>query len=255
QAQAGQPLPPAVAVGILVAVDGLAEQGDLLAALGGQLADLGGDVLGRAALFGAADAGDDAVGAELVAADHDADVGLEGRRPHRRVAHRVVALEAALDLVARRLLAVEAQGELGRPAPAHLVDQLRQPGELARAADDVHVRGPAADQLLVLLGHAAEYAEHLLGVPALVGAEPAEGAVDLVLGVLADAAGVEEDHVGLGGLVRQLIPLAAQRADDQLAVEHVHLAADRLDVQFLRHVFYRGPTREFTPGLPHLTRG
>ena len=65
--------------------------------------------------------------------------------------------------------------------------------------------------------------------------KPAEGAVDFVLGVLADAARVEEDHVGVGGLVRQLVALAAQGADDQLAVEHVHLAADRFDVEFSAH--------------------
>ena len=80
-----------------VAVDGLAQQRDLLAALGGQLADLGGDVRRRPALLRAAHPGHDAVGAELVAADHDAHERLKRRRPHRRVAQRVVALEAPLD--------------------------------------------------------------------------------------------------------------------------------------------------------------
>ena len=37
--------------------------------------------------------------------------------------------------------------------------------------------------------------------------KPAQGAVDLVLGVLADAAGVEEDRVGLAGVVGQLVTL------------------------------------------------
>ncbi len=84
----------AVAVDVAVAVDGLAEEGDLLAPLVGELPDLGDDVLGRPALLGPADAGDDAVGAELVAADLMRTYAWNGRRPHRRLAHRIVALEA-----------------------------------------------------------------------------------------------------------------------------------------------------------------
>ena len=42
--------------------------------------------------------------------------------------------------------------------------------------------------------------------------------------------------VRLPGLVRQLIALAAQAAHHELAVEHVHLAADGLDVKLLGHV-------------------
>ena len=49
--QIGQPFAAAVAVLERVAVDGLAEQGDFLAALGGKLANLGGDVFGRPALL------------------------------------------------------------------------------------------------------------------------------------------------------------------------------------------------------------
>ncbi len=90
---------PAVAVRVFVAVDGLAQQRDFLAAFVGELPHLGGDVLGRPALLRAAHAGHDAVGAELVAADHDAHVRLKRRGPHRRIAQRVVALEAAFDLV------------------------------------------------------------------------------------------------------------------------------------------------------------
>src|SRR5262249_45252771 len=102
--QVRQPFAAAVVLGVFVAVDGLAEERDLLAALAGELAHLGGDVFGWPALLGAADARHDAVGAELVAADLDAHVRLERRWPHRRVARRVVALEAALHLDARRLL-------------------------------------------------------------------------------------------------------------------------------------------------------
>src|SRR5947208_13005875 len=150
------------------------------------------------ALLRPAHAGDDAIRAELVAANHDADVRLKRRRSHRWIAQRVVALEAALDLVARRFLAVETEGQLQLAGALHFLNQFGQTGKLAGAADDVHVRGTLADQFLVFLGHAAEHANNFLWVAALVGTEPAKRTVNLVLGVLADAASVEEDHVGRG---------------------------------------------------------
>ena len=72
----------------------------------------------------------------------------------------------------------------------------------------------------------------LFGMFALGVLEPAEGAVDFVFGVLADAARVEEDRVGVVRIVRELVALFAQAGDDELAVEHVHLAADGFDVEF-----------------------
>ena len=44
--------------------------------------------------------------------------------------------------------------------------------------------------------------------------------------------------VGLLGGVDQFVTLPAQTADDELAVEHVHLAADGFDVEFLGHVLF-----------------
>ena len=64
-------------------------------------------------------------------------------------------------------------------------------------------------------------------------AQAAEGGVDLLLGVLADGAGVEQDDVGGGRLVDEFVALAAEAADDELAVEHVHLAADGFDEEGL----------------------
>ena len=65
--------------------------------------------------------------------------------------------------------------------------------------------------------------------------QPAQGAVDLVLGVLADAARVQQDRVGLAGAIDQLVARLKQLGGDQLAVEHVHLAADGLDVEASGH--------------------
>ena len=76
-------------------------------------------------------------------------------------------------------------------------------------------------------------ADHLLGPAVLAELEPPERAVDLVLGVLANAARVEQHRVGKGDVGRQLVALLAHRRHDQLAVEHVHLTADRFDEQLM----------------------
>ena len=69
--------------------------------------------------------------------------------------------------------------------------------QLAGADDQVDVRGALEDEPLIFLGHAAEDADDFAGMLALGVLEPAQGAVDLVFGVLADAAGVEQDRVGV----------------------------------------------------------
>src|SRR4029077_5535954 len=99
--QVGEASAAAVWSVVLVAVHRLAKKRDFLASLVGELEYFSRDLLRRPALLGAADAGDDAIRAEFVAADHDADVGLEAGRPHRRIAERVVAFKALFDFMAR----------------------------------------------------------------------------------------------------------------------------------------------------------
>src|SRR5207247_302192 len=113
-----------------------------------------------------------------------AHVSLEARRPHRRVPEWIVAFEAAFDFRPRSFLAVQTQSQLRLARALHLGDQFRQAAELARTADDVHVRSPAADQLLVLLRHAAEDAQDLPRMLLFMRAQPAERAVDFVFGML-----------------------------------------------------------------------
>src|SRR5438876_453869 len=102
------------------------------------------------ALLRPARAGHDAVGAELVAPDHDADVGLERRGPHRRIAHRVVALETGRDLVPRCLVACQGKSELWFAGGLRLFDEFGQAMQLAGATDDVHEGRTANDLFLVL---------------------------------------------------------------------------------------------------------
>ncbi len=72
-------------------------------------------------------------------------------------------------------------------------------------------------------------------MPGLVAAEPTQGGIDLVFGMLANAARVKQDQIRVARFVGDRIAQSAQRADDQFAVQHVHLAADGLDVELLGH--------------------
>src|SRR5262245_54313886 len=103
------------------------------------------------ALLRTAHAGHDAVSTELITPDHDANVRLIRSGPHRWIAKRIVAFEALLNLVPRRLTASEAQRKLRPTCALHFRDQLRQPPELPRAADDINMGSSPANELLVLL--------------------------------------------------------------------------------------------------------
>ena len=59
--------------------------------------------------------------------------------------------------------------------------------------------------------------------------EVTEGPVELVVGILTDAAGVEDDHVGIGDVVDAVHPVGLEQAGDPLRVVLVHLTAVRLD--------------------------
>jgi hypothetical protein len=107
--------------------------------------------------------------------------------------------------------------------------------QLTRADDQIDVRRTFENPLLVLLSHTAQDADDLFGMFVFQTAESSQRAVDFVLGVLPDTARVEQNRVGLLWFVRKLVASLAQVGDDQLAVQHVHLAANRFDVQAFAH--------------------
>ena len=121
------------------------------------------------------------------------------------------------------------------PPSANLGDQLRHLVQLAWTYDQIDVRGPPENQSLIFLSHAAQHADDLVRMMLLGVLEPAQGAVDLVFGMLPDTAGIEQDRIGVARVVGQLVAVFAQAGHDKLAVEHVHLAADGFDVEFLGH--------------------
>ena len=203
---------------LAVAVDVLAQQGDLLVACLYEALELGEDVAGLPALLAAADVGHDAVGAEVVAAVHDGQPCAE------------LALAADRDIL-------HDDGALGRLHQHPLVllqllgDELGQGVDAIHAEDEVNV-GVTLAQLLhdvLLVGHAAAESDDeaaLFLLQALEGAHVAENAL---LGVLTDGAGVEEDEVGILGLVAQAVADVHQHALDALAVVDVLLTAVAVD--------------------------
>jgi hypothetical protein len=66
-------------------------------------------------------------------------------------------------------------------------------------------------------------------------AEFSQSAVDLVLGMLPNTAGVEQDRVGRVHVAGHGVAMFAQHRHDHLAVQQVHLAADRFDKHAFRH--------------------
>ena len=69
-------------------------------------------------------------------------------------------------------------------------------------------------------------------------ADLAEARVELLFGLLADAAGVDDDDVGVAIVVRALVARLLQQPGHPLGVVLVHLAAERFD-QVLGHRFDR----------------
>ena len=113
------------------------------------------------------------------------------------------------------------------PLRRGLVEQLGGAVDVVRAHHDVDVAGPRAHEVTVLLGEAAghdDLATVALRLPRL---QVAEVAVQLVVGVLADAARVQHDDVGVGLRRGGDHPVGLEESGDALGVVLVHLAPER----------------------------
>ena len=179
--QLGEGLPVAEldAVGVHV----LAQQRDFDGAVVHQGLDFGQDVPGAAVLFLAAQGGDDAEGAGVVAAHRNRHparidgVALGGQGGGEDV-QRFEDLQLGLVVV---------------PRP---VQQRRQGTDVVGAEDGVHPRRLLEDGLAVLLREAAADGDLHARVGCLDRGQDAEVAVELVVGVFPYRAGVEDHDVG-----------------------------------------------------------
>ena len=128
-----------------VGVDPLAEQRDLEDAVLREPLHLVDDVAHRTAPLAALRERDDAEGAELVAPAHDRDEGL--------------VLPAARAARSRSKVISFSSTASTRWPCADLVEELRDVLEAVGAHDEVDVRRPLEDEVLVVLGHAAHDAD------------------------------------------------------------------------------------------------
>ena len=161
--QIGQPDGRRPPVASLVAVDRLAEQRDFLQPSSASWRTSATISAAGRLCSGPADAGHDAVGAELVAAEHDAHHRLVRRGPHAAV-RRGRQLDETLPERSRRLPAVRSRltSDLRPAAGGDSFQQGRQLAQLARADDQIDVRGAVRKICcLILLGHAAQHADDL----------------------------------------------------------------------------------------------
>ena len=183
------------------------------------------ELVERATDLAAAHRGHDAERAGVVAADLDRDP--------RRV------IDLAFDGDRGR----EGVGVVGRLVPdlrdravlAGLMQQIDGPVHVVGAEHDVDVARLLADEIAILLGEAA--ADHDLQVRARVleRLEVTERAVELVVGVLADAAGVEHHDIGVVDRVGRRHAVGLEQPGDALGVVLVHLTPEGADQVPLGH--------------------
>ena len=156
--------------------------------------------------------GHDAERAGVVAADRDGDpAAVGGLAPGGE--GRGEDLERFEDL------------ELGLAVVAGALEERRQRAHVVGAEDDVDPGRLLEDDRLVFLGEAAADGDLHALVLALRAREVSEGAVELVVGVLAHGAGVDDDDVGVA-VGRPDVPGGLEGAAQPLRVVHVHLAAE-----------------------------
>ena len=112
------------------------------------------------------------------------------------------------------------------------LDQRGHEAQVVRAEDEVD-RGEAAQQIASPSCCATQPAdaEHAAGALLLPHAQPPEIAVEALLGLVADRAGIHDQEVRVVGLRDRAVPLAAEQRGDLLRVERVHLAAIGADVE------------------------
>src|SRR5262249_6749612 len=154
----------------------------------------------------------------------DRDVGLKGG----------IAPDMPELIGGRVLRKIENHGPL--PLPASTLDELADALDVSRAHHEIDPRGALQNLVTRDLGDAAGHAEEEARLVPLLLRENAQRAVDLCLRFLANGAGVQEDDVGgLGESGRTIAP-GLELPGHPLAVEHVHLAAPRLDAVESRRV-------------------
>ena len=219
----------------LVMVHDLSEELDLFGSRVSRVLRLGDDVAHWTHALLPARIRDDAEGAELVAPFDDRHVRLERIEAPRDP-------EWKRDVVER----IQIQGRGSMPAVRVTFDrtihQHRQALDVLRPDDHVDGARSREDGVTFLLRDASGDGDNR----AVAGFEPvvmnfAEPREQLLFGLLANAARVDDDDIGVAIVVSGLVARLLEEAGHPLRVMKVHLTAERLDQVFLRHVVPLSP--------------
>ena len=185
----------------------------------------------------------DAERTRVVAANLDRDPGAVRQVISNRHRGREVG-----GVLCRRVEDLD-DGGASRP---RLVEELDDTADVEGPEDRVDVRRPPRELIPVLLCEAAADGDLHARMALLDALQVPEVAVKLVVGVLADAAGVENDNVCFLDVVGPLHALGSQQRCDPLGVVLVHLAAERADKVFAlgsHSPRIRAPAATVTPML------
>ena len=224
-----------------VEVDDLAEQRDLPDPPRDEPAHLRDDFLQGARAFRAARVGHDAERAAHVAALHDRHEAAALAGPQDVLFDGALGTSFLVDIDdavgdgQAQVVAPEVLAEQGAAAGERLVHVVGDAVELLGAHDEVDapVAGGGSQEVrAAALGHAAQEAEDDLRAVAVQVVEGAHLAEGLLFGLVAHAARVEQDHVGLGLARGHLVAARDELAGDLLAVALVHLAAVGFEKDF-----------------------
>ena len=145
--------------------------------------------------------------------------------------------QASLRQAGKLALHRELRLDLGSPFKPCAGDQIAQTMIALRADNEIHHRGASDDFAALGLGDAACHRNERL--PALLLAlgfeqtDATELGINLLRCLLANVAGVEDDHVGVLDGSRGQIARTAKSLADALRIIDVHLAAERLDEHLL----------------------
>ena len=208
-----------------VAGDDLAKQGDLPHAALRQRAAFRHDVVHRARTLVAARLRHDAEGAIHVAALLDGDEGGDLPLVQHVVANGVLRA-GLLGNVDDRV----AHGHAGRAGGAEVVQIAGHLVKLLGADDEVDVGQQVEQRGAAVLRHAPQDAEDELRPAFFARGHVARLADRLLLGEVADAAGVEQHDVAVVLVLDKAISAGTQQRGDGLAVARVHLAPVGFDI-------------------------
>jgi hypothetical protein len=199
------------------AVDRLPEQHDLARAGSGPSPDLFFDLGGGAIALGPARVGDHAKRAPLVTPLHGRDERAHGGLSRARLGRKKA-----------RGLQVEDRSRHGRLPGALGLDESRDLGEVVRADDEVDVGDALQEFVAFLLRDAASDAEHEIRASTLQLRELPGFAPELLFGLLAHTARVQDDEVGVFDAPSREPSVGREDLDHPVRVVNVHLAAERL---------------------------